>query len=400
MKKFLMLLLPLALLLCCDRPLFDKSGREGPDDPRVRPAAPDSTRGKLVVYATALVFPDAVNWRRGETSGARLVLFKDGTPVDTLDKDVQAAPEKHHFQDGHLWTNATDGFETRIACDGNLLFSYPGEEKMMGFLVADGSVHTLGQRPGGGICYRVNGQEVFSSAKAVAIGGVFTPDWDGGALCEDGGNVYYSYALPVSTETAELWEYRVMKGAEPRKMIPALSGSRLYDVRVYKDTVYRLEYRYGRLCFLKEDELRPMELPGTTHDLSLVRVDGRMRVKGFHEEGYASFMWIRDVDTLVRQFSNPHGQPIGNLFTEDGEMGVVNMDYENCVKEVYRDTTLLMQLPLETYRLQTPACARYRKGTLAVALTAEDQGGDNLLIINTKKTVLPFNGYFTGIYFE
>lgn len=400
MKKFLILLLPMALLLSCVRPLFDKPGREGADDPRVRPAAPDSTRGKAVVYATAVVFPDTVNWRAGRTSACRLVLFRDGVAVDTLDKYVEPGPEKSHYQDGHLWTNTTDGFRTSITCDGQLLFSYAGEEKMMGFLVTDGSVHTLGQRPGGGICYRVNGEEVFSSAKGVVVGGAFSPDWEGGALCRDGGNVYYTYALPVSTETADMWEYRVMKGAETRKMIPALSGSRLYDVRVFQDTVYRLEYRYGRMCFLKEDELQLMEnLPASARGMSLVRVDGRMRIRGEHEEGYAFSMWIRDADSLVTEYCNPHGQHVAHLFTEDGERAVVSCDYEDCVCYVIRDS-VSVELPLETFRLHTASCARYRKGTIAVALTADDAGGGNLLVVNTEKKELSFNGYFTGIYFE
>lgn len=399
MKKILILLLSMALLPSCVRPLFDKPGREGADDPRVRPAAPDSTRGKLAVYATAVVFPDTVDWRAGGTYGCRLVLFRNGVAVDTLDRYVQPGPEKSHYQDGHLWTNTTDGFQTNITCDGNLLFSYPGEEKMMGFLVTEGTVHTLGQRPGGGICYRVNGQEVFSSAKGVVVGGAFSPDWEGGALCRDGSDVYYTYALPVSTETADMWEYRVMKGAETRKMIPALQGSRVYDVRVYRDSVYRLEYRYGRMCYLKEEELRPMDLPASAREMSLVRVDGRMRVRGVHEEGHAFYMWIRDADSLVTQFCNPHGQHVAQLFTEDGEQAVVSCDYEDCVRYVIRDT-VSVDLPLETFRLHTAACARYRKGTIAVALTADDPGGDNLLVVNTEKKVLSFNGYFTGIYFE
>ncbi len=399
MRKCFYLLLPLALLLCCHRPLFENPTREGADPDRSRPAAPDSLRGRPVVYATALVFPDSVDWRKGDTRGARLVLFQDGVPIDTISRNLDPSPEKIRFQDGHVWTDFTDGSQTVIACDGQPLFSYPGEERLLGFLVHDGSVHTLGQHPGGGFSYRVNGVEAFSSPNGTLVGGGVTPDWEAGAFCRDSSGIYYCYALPVSTEEAHMWEYRVMKGKEVRKMIPALSGSRLYDIRVHRGCVYRLEYRYGRMCLMQEDELIPLTLPENAHEVTLVRVDDRMCIKGFHEEGSASCIWIRDADTLLRQHVNPHGQHPANLFIDKGESVLVNQDFEDCVVQVRRDSTTVY-FPTETYRLQTPGCVRYRKGLVAVALTGDLYVEENMLLVNTQKTVLPFHGYFTGIYFE
>ena len=400
MRKIFLLLAALAALFCCHRPLFDNPSREGEDDNRVRPAPIDSTRGNVTVYATALVFPDTVDWRSGNSDGGRLVVFKDGVPVDTIGKYLDPAePERIHFQEGHVWTDYTDGFETVIACDGQYLFSFPGEEKLMGFLVAGGEVHTLGQHPGGGVSYRVNGQEVFSSASGLVVSGALSPDWEGGALFRDETGVYYCYALPVSTETDQMWEYRVMKGAEVLKMIPAMTGTRLYDIRAYGGNVYRLDFRYGRVCFLKVDELTPMTLPDNAHEMSLVLVDGRMRVKGFHEEGYAQYAWIREADTLVTQYCNPHGQPVANLFTEDGDTAVVSMDYEECVVSIRRDT-MQVTFPLETYRLQTPDCVRYRKGVIAAAMTGDLYVEENMIVINEKKYPSHFNGYFSGVFLK
>jgi len=400
MRKCVYLLLPLALFFSCHRPLFETPPREGTDSSdRIRPATPDSLRGKPVVYATALVFPDSVDWRKGDTRGCRLVLFKDGVPVDTLSRNLEPSPEKIRFRDGHLWTDCTDGKQTVISCDGQPLFTYPGEERLLGFLVCDGSVHTLGQRPGGGFSYRVNGVESFSSPNGMIVGGGATPDWEDGAFCRDSSGIYYCYGLPVSTEDAHMWEYRVMKGKEVRKMIPALAGSLLYDIRVHKGCVYRLEYRYGRMCLIQEDELVPLSLPEHTHELSLVRVDDRICLKGFHEEGKASCIWIRSADSLLWQHVNPNGQRLANLFADDGETAVVKLDFEDCVVQVLRDTSKVY-FPTETYRLQTPNCVRYRKGVLALALTGDLYVEENVLLVNTQKTILPFHGYFTGVYFE
>ena len=392
-------LMTLAALTCCDPPLFDKPGHENREDDRIRPAAPDSTRGKPVIYATALVFPETVNWRKGDTRGCQLVLFKDGVPIDTLSRYVSPSAESIHFQDGHLWTDVTDGSQTTITCDGRVLFSYPGEEKLRGFLVADGSVYTLGQHPGGGFSFRVNGEERYSSANGMILGGEPNPEREGGALCRDSSGVYYSFGLPVSTENAEMWEYRVMKEGEIRKMIPAQSGSRLFDIRVHKGVVFRLEHRYGRTCLVEEDDLTPLDLPETAHEMTLVPLGRRMGIKGFHEEGKATFIWIRNSEELLSQYTNPHGQPIANLFSQDGETAHVSLDYEGCVRVVRRDT-MLVSLPLETYRLQTPTSLCYRKGLIALALTADDEDGDNLILINNRQIHLSFNGYFTGIYMQ
>jgi hypothetical protein len=48
----------------------------------------------------------------------------------------------------------------------------------MGFLIKDGKTHTLGQRPGnGGICYRIDGGEVFSAPAGRIVGSASSPHW-------------------------------------------------------------------------------------------------------------------------------------------------------------------------------------------------------------------------------
>ena len=70
-----------------------------------------------------------------------------------------------------------------VSCNGEERFRFPGEEVFNGFWVIDGQLYTLGQRPGGGgLCFRVNGQERFSSESGVLLNGPDEVEWDGGNL--------------------------------------------------------------------------------------------------------------------------------------------------------------------------------------------------------------------------
>lgn len=400
MRKLFPFLLLAAALFSCQRPLFDTPVREGTgSEGRLPPPSPpDTARRFRNVYSTAIVFPDSVNWRKGQTQGAQLVLFKNTAPAQMLEADQPPHPDRHTFQEGHLWTHFTDGSSTTVSCDGNAFFVYQGEESPLGFLVVGGEVHTLGQYPGGGFSYRVNGQEIFFSPEGMVLSWSANPDWEGGALSRDETGVYYSYALPVKNEESEIWEYRVMKGGEIRKMIPAVTGSSLHDIRVLDGVVYRLEFRYGRLCLIRDDALTPLSLPEGSHGVRLTPVDGTMGIKGFHEENHYIHSWIRDADSLLYHHSMLYRHQ-GDIFARDGEQAVVILDGEDCVVQAIRDT-VRVDLPNETYRLHTPRCVQHRKGTLALALTGDTENEENLLLVNDRKLAMPFNGYFTGIYIE
>lgn len=399
MRKLFYFLLLVAALFSCERPLFDIVSREGTGGSRTPPPSPPDTLLRYRnVYSTAIVFPDSVNWRKGQSEGARLVLFKNTEPVRMLEADNPPQPDRHTFQEGHLWTHFTDGAQTTISCDGNVFFVYPGEEAPLGFLVVGGEVHTLGQYPGGGFAYRVNGQEVFSSPQGMVLSWSANPDWEGGALSQDATGVYYSYALPVKNEESQIWEYRVMKGGEIRKMIPAVAGSKLHDIRVLDGVVYRLEYRYARMCLIQDETLTPLTLPEGAHDMRLTPVDGTMGIKGFHEENHYIHSWIRNADSLLYHHSMLYRRQ-GEIFGREKEQAVVILDGEDCVVQAMRDT-VCVNLPNESYRLHTPRCVQYRKGTLALALTGDTGSEENLLLINDRKWAMPFNGYFTGIYIE
>lgn len=392
-------------LVSCRKPSYDPLPRAMREQDRFSRYAREAEQARQDtlpvlpdVYATAIVFPDSVNWRKGESRKPRLVLFRNGAPVGGISLGERPDPERHRFQAGHVWTDSTDGRRTFIACDGARLFQYEGEERLQGFWADGGTVHTLGQRPGGGVCYRQNGVEFFSSPIGVALGGARDPDWEGGALTRDSSGVYYTIGLPVEADGNLLWEHRVMREGETLKMLPAISGGHLFDVRVYQGVVYRLELRYGRYCLVRDEALFPLALEKEPHNLKLVAVDGTVMVKGYEFLGREPRYFIQGADT-VRYFYDHPTFPMYNLFVEQGTMHFVLLDHEDCVISVRKGNTELAEFPLETYRLQTPRCIGLKKGVFALALTHDD-ASEHLILVGEKQYPISFNGYFTGIYIE
>lgn len=398
------LMIPLLLFLAvsaCEEPLFDTPSRETPESGRndPPPSAPDTTRAEVLVYATAIAFPDSVDWRAGDTRGAKLILFENEKAIGSLPVPERLDSDWHRVMDGHLWTYYNDGECTTIACDGSVLFSFRGQETLVGFLVTNGSVHTVGQHPGGGFTYRIDGQEVYSSAQGTVMGTSADTERQGGALSLDGTDIIYAYAQPVQGADDELlWEYRVMRGAEMMKSIPALSGVQLFDICVHDGEIYRLEYRYGHLCLQRGGNLTPLEVPEGSHSLRLTVVDGEVLVKGCHYDGWDGYYWLRDTEQERYQFY-ARWRYLYNLYVDDGELAAIVLDLDNCVVQVVRGD-MEVNLNFETHRLHTARCVDYRKGAIALALTGDVDYNENVLLINDRKVAVPFNGYFTGVYLQ
>lgn len=397
MKKMALCILLIAAIPACQKPLFDSSSRESQGGRRISPpaSAQDSTEAGLTVYATAIVFPDSTDWRAGDTRAGKVILFKDGKAIGSLPAEDRPDPDRHRFMDGHLWTDVTDGTTTTILCDGAPLFSFPGQESMTGFLVADGSVHTLGQHPGGGFSYRIDGQEIYSSADGVAVGKAEDPDWEGGTLTRDDTGIYYAYSFPVHLQDGQVWEHRVMKGGEMIKLLPALAGGELLDIRVRDEKVYRLENRYGNICFLKGETIVPINIPVYTQSVRLVWVDGEMQVRGYSRYRSTSVHWIMGGDGFhYAQVTDVNH--LFHLFASEGKTAYVVLNPDESVAKAACGETE-EEFPPATYRLKTRRCAAYKKGVLALALTNE-VSNEHLLVVDGQHISSRFNGYFTGIY--
>ena len=393
MKKLTSLLLLLALLPSCRKPLFDHPPRdsfrggdsvsrsqEQGDSPG--PPAPEPP----AVLQTALCYADTAAWRAGGSTPERILLFKNGALAAEYPACGKTSdPERHRLHAGHLWEDVTNGFETVIYRDGEEFLRFPGEERMQGFLCLDGTVHSLGQRPGRGICYRIDGKEVFSDEGGVALGWASDPEWPGGALMEDGGKVYFTYSIGE--------EYRVMCGDKLLKTIPPSSG--VHDVRVLDSVIYSLEKRKDGMYLVRDGKafLLGTVVAAKQH---LVAIDGKMMMKSLFSSDRWGRCWMRDEKTTYYDQQFKRGVAI--FQAGGGEKAWALLDGENCILEVWKNDSLV-EVPPETYRLSLDRCALFREGIFALALTA-DSGDGHCLLIDGKQIPVRFNGFFTGTYIE
>lgn len=397
MRKTLPVLLVVLLCAACHHDLFSTHFRPGGGRPPKRPPSPVLLPEGMAVWATAVSFHDTTDWRAGETGGAGILLFKNGVRVDSLPAEDCFQPGQHRFREGHLWTSATDGEKTFIRRDGVSWLSFEGEESLSGFLIQSGRIHTLGQRPGGGFCYRIDGKAVYSSAQGLVLGSGDDPDWEGGALTSDEGVVCYTVGLAQQSADTPVWEYRLMRGNDIWKVITPPAGARLFDVRVCGGVCYRLELRYDRYCLIAGEEVRVLQARGEQGELKLVPAGSGIAATGNSLLGPARMGWVEEADGRYQQYLHLGGGKL-RLLLEGDVLTALLFNPEGCLSEV-RIGSRSESFTEGKYRLQNDRCALFRDGVLSLALTAVE-GDRHCLWMGGGEQDLHFNGYFTGIYYE
>ncbi len=406
-KLFRFFLLPLAVV-SCQNPLFENTPRSDPNgsgrDSTVvlppeeeDPPAPD-------LYASAFIYPEGVDWKN--PGQADIVLFKNGEEVLRVAVEGRPEPDRHRISEGRLWTDACDGQEVVVSCDGKERFRYEGDELLRGFLAVNGIAYTLGQRQGkGGLSFRINGQERFSSPVGTILDGPEDSEWEGGAFSRDTSGVYYTYGIPIWKGEQLQWEYHVMHEDETLMLIPAGSiVGGLYDIRVHDGTVYRSELRSSvrsSYCLIKDNNIQEIEMGPTEvpHHLKLVPGDGKLLLKGYStgiSGGKTYCYWLRDVSRVVSMATD--NQPILELLTDGTHTAYLVEGPEHTVRTLYLDKE---NIPFTSDRFQLPSrrCAQYRKGVLGIALSNPSKG-EHLLIRDREVTTLHFNGCFTSLQID
>lgn len=415
MRKLTGLLLPLVLVLSCQDPLlnslprymreqdrFARDAREGgtPDHPD-NPELPDTPGYIPSVYATALHFRDSVNWRRDSLGMADLLFFKDGECLLQLPVKTPPDPERHRIWGGHLWTDYTDGHETYVFRDGEERFRFDGEEHLQGFLIVNGDVHTLGQRPGGtGFCYRINGKAVFESSRGSVLGGPSDPEWPGGALTLDGKDIYYSYSLPIALKDRVFREYHVMRGAEPYKTIPAGTSDALYDLRVHDGQVLRVEKRDSAIFWVSGEEERPLNV--SLSDLvscKLIKFSSSVTARGTSRTfGGTCLHWYLIPSYGLLQVVVSGKSERGVLVLRDGNWAFADIGPDGRFLNVVYNHPLSFE-PEGDYALFTPAGLFVSRSHFALALTHRS-GNDHIILSDLGEQSYSFNGYFTSVRME
>ena len=391
------------LAVCsCQAPLFDTAPRSGNPysaHPPVRPGeSTDSLSMLPSLYATAVCYPDSVDWRAGEDGAAMLFLLREGKEVLRVPVSGRASAYRHRIMKGQLWTDYCEKGQTVVCCNGEERFRFAGEEVLGGFWVQDDRVYTLGQRAGGGgISFRIDGTECFSSQNGVLMNAADGGGWEGGAFSIDTTGIYYAYGVPVRKQEAVAWEYRIMKEDRVEKILPPSADCRVYDIRVWNGMVYRFEDRGGVLCLVKgETYLNLSFLPGEVpHYCKLVPAGDRMLLKGYSYRPHFTY-WLRDQDDLVCAVSGGHA--VSELAMDGDDYGYLLENDDGSVLGVYLGQEAVV-LSKGRHVLTSSRCVQYRKQLFGAALTAV-QGQRHLLVRDRDTLALRFNGYFTSIQID
>ena len=386
MKKMLALGLLLGAVISCRDPLFDSlprymrehgrtlpssGGGAAPKDtaqnpsPQEPPAPPEPS-----VYVTAFHYIDTENWETDSLGAAELLFFKDQELLLRLPVETPPDPERHRIWDGRLWTDVTDGFLTRVFRDGEEMFRYDGQEQLRGFLIKDGEVHTLGQRPGReGLCYRINGREVFSSTTGTVLGSPSDPEWESGALTPDGDWVYYTYK----------------------------ADGNYYDFRVKEGEVLQA-YRKGNVYYLKTGEKeQALNAAGSlVISCKLVPFGADVVLRGISRTSSTDFLfWYFDTSIPgIRNRISGKSARSGMVLQEDGWL-FADTAADGSIGSLWLSGEKL-DMPEGTYYLATPQCLFYKDGHYAAALSGRG-GSKHTVVYDGKALAYSFNGYFTSV---
>ncbi len=399
MCKLIRIFLLSALVLSCQKPLFETPPRSEPSGNGSRRDSigildPDAPEPPPDFYATALCF--------GEGEPAQVVLFKNGEEVLRVPVSGHPEPERHRLLNGHLWTDTCDGTEVVISRDGEERFRYPGDELFRGFLEVKGKLYTLGQRQGKeGFSFRVNGEERFSAPTGTILGGPEDNEWEGGAFSQDTSGVYYTYGIPLWKGEELLWEYRVMQEDQVYKTLPAGSADAIYDIRVHNGIVYRSELRSSirnTFCLVKDETYQAVELSATEvpHYWKLTTVNGQILLKGYSTGilgGKEYSYWLRTPSEVP--FIVTDNQPIREMVTDGEHVAYLVENTDGLVRAAYLDKAGIT-FTSDRYRLPSSRCIQLKKGVLGLALSSPD-GQKHLLIRDREVQALQFNGYFTSV---
>jgi hypothetical protein len=368
--------LALLVLACgCHRPLATETPRfmreQGRFAEYARPAAPepekDTTGGTVSghLYITAI-------------RGNEIVLFRDGEEIAAAPAGENPDPDRHRVMGGHLWSDAIEGKQTVVFRDGEEWLRFDGEELFKGFLLREGVVYTLGQRPGSqGLCYRIDGKEVFSDASGRIVGSMKSREWDG---------VSYCYGIPIPHGSSTTWEYRIMKGAETVRILADDAVGTVLDMYVAGSSVYRLEKRGDDIYYVSP---RGAFRLGEAAGVSIVKIGDDVCVRGHNPAGTAC--WYRYNSKVLAW------EDAAELYY-DGSLSVWWTLDDGLIDQFFFGETAL-DIACGRFFVATPACAGFFGPTFCAALT--DTIGQEHLIV-TGNSIVPFNleGTLTSIRIE
>ena len=375
-----------------------RDGQEGRDDGSKDTLAPPPVPVfDTVLYISAVEYPEGYDWVRDTASGlveARIVLYRDSVKLlevpTGFSHDVSPSPDMHRIVDGHLYTYFPNDSQTVIKRDGADIIRYDVREVIKGFMVEDGHVHTLGQNRevGGGIAYRIDGEELFLRRNATVIGEPDDGGWPTGALYKDREAVAFAYKIGSI--------YYIYHDGQSEEIRFHESPSDLYDIRRVGGKTYSLarfkSYAYSPAMICD------FEGPVYFHE-------GQMKTAGCGI--------IPDGSDFSIKHSSPSGSGASwylwsNGFNKSVQAGFIPYDFfasAGCVDAVgtrngsicFTTGGMKKYISVEgNYRFTSSRCGVSLDGKLYAILTGMDDY-PNLVIADGRVRSAGVNGVLTGL---
>lgn len=227
-RRLLCVIITLAAIAC--------TGLESPRTPPKIPHKPvegeeevkEEIQTREVLSYCGVKYPSGYDWRSDPQYGnvtCKVFLNVDGEDIIEMDAgyghEISPDPDSHHIVNENLYTDFSNKIETVVRKNGSELFRYPGREMLLGLVVKDDVVYTLGQsRSGNGFSFRADGKVLLDRMD----GNVFT------GLLEYNGSLYFGYE-----ENSEYFIYNEGGCAKLESM-----GHKLCDMRISKGEIILL----------------------------------------------------------------------------------------------------------------------------------------------------------------
>lgn len=260
MERRFLALAGMALAVSCGITEIETGNSTVDDGIWIRPETGTGSSEKAACLMTAFDWKDSFDWTAGDSYNVKcsITVIENGYPLMRIPVgdgyETSGDPDRHRLMGGHLYTDCTSGQETVIKCDGNTLFRYPGTERIVGMVVENGSVYTLGvPLAGEGFTYRKNGEPLLAKHSGYAFE----------RLGKDAGNIFFAYCQVIETENGTAYRhYMVRDGVEKAAEIPERA-----------DKVWDMTSRDGEDCllcsstldrstyFVKSENVRLLDLP-------------------------------------------------------------------------------------------------------------------------------------------
>ena len=389
--KTSVLLLALASLASCsiiDPPLSLGESRSNRADGRTYGNGPVQSGSGLQTpdstwLVSAVAFPDSYDWQRDSAFGAvscRLLLYRNGK----IALDVPAgpgahigvAPDKHHIIEASLFTEYTDGRSTWIKKNGEDLVSWEGAERLLGLLVRDGTVHSIGTSQSGSyFTYRQNGRIMLKIANGLVMGEFCCSGYGPtGALYEDSGRVCFAY----STQTGGVRSVFMVRDGKS-ETIMTVPGIEVLDARLRNGDPLILFNESGKSKLLEKGITRTIGHPGCSRWLEgrLTEYGGRPAVSGtFLDNGGKQRNAIGWIGGAINTGQNP--------------------GYVYCDGESFYKIDMIPPSNPDCYFFHRN-CAVLTENGLAMVLTPRDTGKPPYMKYGGKTVLFNHYGYLSGI---